>query len=390
MTRSRLLTIAVSMGCLALMISVARNTYWGEITVSTPLRGEAARNPFYAAQRVAEALGARTARQPRLGATSDEAVVVLSFWGWDISAERREELERWVEAGGRLVVDSSLITGSDVFERWSGVERIRYEADEDEAAGNDFSVVGERDPCSELREDSPDGEPSNAGVDRLFVCGIEPETWLASSRVPLWAMSNDVGLQVVRVGLGRGSVTVINAEPFRYRQFLTSDHGALFVAVTQLAKGDEIVFITEDDHGSLLSLAWRYGSPVISLTLLLVAFALWRGGVRFGPLAAPADHARRSLAEQIRGTGRFALRLGGGAALHAAALRALTEAASRRIAGYERLPPTERLAALANAAAVDSVELAAAMNYAAERRSPELRNALALLESARRQLLIRS
>jgi hypothetical protein len=106
---------------------------------------------------------------------------------------------------------------------------------------------------------------------------------------------------------------------------------------------------------------------------------------------APADSARRSLAEQIRGTGRFALRLGGGgAALHAATLRALTEAAVRRIVGYERLSPTAQIEALASAAAVDRAELAAAMSYAAERRSPDLRSTLALLESARRQLLHRS
>jgi hypothetical protein len=390
MTRSRLVSIAAVIGVVALVVWVARNTYWGEITVPTPLRGEAARNPFYAAQHVAEALGARTARQPALGATSSDAVVVLSFWGWDISVERREELERWVEAGGRLVVDNSLITGSDVFERWSGVARIRYE--EEESGEQDFSVADQAEPCTELREDLPDGElePSDAAAQRLVVCGIEPDSWLASSRPPIWAMSDEVGAQVVRVSVGRGSVTVINTEPFRYRRFLTSNHGALFVAATQLKKGDEIVFMAEDDYDSLLSLAWRYGAPVVVLLLLFVALGLWRGGVRFGPVAPPAESARRSLAEQIRGTGRFALRLGGGAALHAATLRALAEAASRRIAGYERLQPSERLAALASAAAVDRVELAAAMNYAAERRSPELRSALALLESARRQLLIRS
>jgi hypothetical protein len=37
---------------------VVANTEWGEVRVPTPLRGEAATNPFYAAQRLVETLGA--------------------------------------------------------------------------------------------------------------------------------------------------------------------------------------------------------------------------------------------------------------------------------------------------------------------------------------------
>ena len=86
--------------------------------------------------------------------------------------------------------------------------------------------------------------------------------------------------------VGRGSVTVINASPLRYRGVFAGDHAWLFVAATQLRRGDDVHFLSEEEHPSLLALVWRYGRPSCSLALALIVLALWRGGVRFGPLAA--------------------------------------------------------------------------------------------------------
>jgi hypothetical protein len=114
---------------------------------------------------------------------------------------------------------------------------------------------------------------------------------------------------------------------------------------------------------------------------------LWRGGVRFGPLASPPGTARRSLAEQIRGTGQFALRHGSGDPLHTASARALEEAAQRRVPGYAGLSASERTAALVRLTGVDQDSLAAALYHPGLRRSHELRSTIALLEAARRTLI---
>ena len=90
------------------------------------------------------------------------------------------------------------------------------------------------------------------------------------------------------------------------------------------------------------------------------------------------------------GTGRFAVRVGGGAALVAAARRALHEAAMRRIVGYERLSGAAQAEAVAGLAGVDGRELAAALDSQQNARPPELRAKLALLEAARRELVSRS
>jgi hypothetical protein len=161
----------------------------------------------------------------------------------------------------------------------------------------------------------------------------------------VWSLRDGPAIQAMRVEVGRGSVTVINATPFRERSLFDGDHGWLFAAATGLRRGDAVIFLSEDAYPSLLTLLWRHAAPVVILTLTLIALVMWRDGVRFGPLAAVPEAARRSLVEQIRATGQFILRHGGGGPLHAAAVRALDEAAARRVSIYASLSPDERAAA---------------------------------------------
>ena len=195
-------------------------------------------------------------------------------------------------------------------------------------------------------------------------------------------------MQAMRLKVGRGRVTVINASaPFSYRSLFDGDHGWLFVAATELHRGDDVHFLSEFEHPSLIALLWRYGAPVVILGLAAVGLSLWRDGARFGPLEAPPERARRSLAEQIRGTGQFALRHGGGESLHTACVRALEEAAARRIPGYAALPAADRHAALARLTGFERDALAAAIHHGGLRGTHGLRSTIAFLEAARRQVV---
>ena len=128
---------------------------------------------------------------------------------------------------------------------------------------------------------------------------------------------------------------------------------------------------------------------LMPLLLLFAAFLLWRGAMRFGPLAPALIAARRSLADQIRGSGRFALHYGDGQSLHTACVRALEEAARRRISGYASLEPDERAAALARVTGFDRFSLSAAIYHPGRRTTGELHRTIALLEAARRETLKR-
>jgi hypothetical protein len=397
------------------VVWIARNTYWEETSVPLPPKGEAATNSTYAAQKFTVALGGRALKDRMFATPGAGEVLVLTDWNWNLSSVRRQQVERWVESGGRLVVDRSVVSGSDDFERWSGIRHLERkirtgvmlrsdeeqsdeeDADADEEDGeateeDDEAAEEDEAPselsgffqrmCSTLTEEGKDARTTYS------VCSLDLSRSLASDRRIEWALRDKSGIQVLRVNKGRGSITAINGWPFRFRDFFEGEHALLFTAATQFRRGDVVHFLSEQDARSLLALTWLYGAPVVALGLGLIALALWRGSVRFGPLVAPEQSARRSLAEQILGTGHFAVRFGGGQALHAAAVRALGEAARRRVRGYENLSSEDRSAAVARLSGFEPDKLAAAINFTGARRSHELRAVIALLEAARRRLLV--
>jgi hypothetical protein len=367
---------------IGLVAWIANHTYWAEVKVPMPPKGAALRNPFYAVQKLADTLGAKTRWDRILTTPPEDAVLVVSTWNWGLSDARRKQIEQWVESGGRLVVDRALLMGSDDFERWSGLARQSESQKKNDDEDERETLVAMVEKSSRCRKATD--QTSGRGYK---LCGLD-RSHLTAARKTSWELRDDLGPQALRVNVGRGSVTMINTVPFLYRTVFEGDHAGLFVVATQFHSGDEIRFLSEVSHESLLSLAWRYGSPVVLIGSLTIALALWRGGTRFGPLVAATDTSRRSLAEQIRGTGLFALRFGGGAALHGATVRALNEAASRRISAYDRLPTQERLEALVRATGFAQDDLQTALYFSGRRRANELRSAIALLEAARRRILL--
>jgi hypothetical protein len=371
-------------GLALLAVWVARNTYWDEVEFPTPPKGEAARNPFYATQRFAEQLGAHAAWDRVLSIPSPESVIVLSSWNWNVNQTRRAALERWVESGGRLVIDWALMGDPSDFEEWSGIVRDYPEAKHSVDADTDSNTHATQQhlshPCHKLSEKKGDSTSTR----QYWLCDFDEESFLTSARTVDWSLSNEDRAQAMRVSVGRGSVTVVNASSFRGRGIFDGDHGWLFVAATQLRRGDDVHLLSEEEQPSLLALIWMYGRPVVVLTFVLVGLVLWRGGVRFGPLAGPPPSGRRSLAEQIRGTGQFAIRHNGGEALHSAAVRALDEAAQRRLSGYAGLSARERAEALGRLTGFDPTALAAAIYHPGLRAPHELRSTIGLLEAARR------
>src|SRR5688572_575106 len=361
------LGLLLALAGFALLAWIASSLTFKQVSVPMALRGEAARNPFYAAILFSRTLDAQASWEQVFTDPRRDSVLVLSGWNWTLSRVRRERIEQWVEDGGRLVVDAWLLGDNEDFERWSGVAREDFDATESSA------------DCHELVEDGSRRQ--------LRICGVDTSQSLTSSREILWALRQGERTDAVRVAVGRGSVTVINGEPFRHRAFLEDDNPRLFLAASQLRRNDAVLFLSEDEQTSLLTLVWRYGAPALLLLLAAVAVTLWRAAVRFGPPVAAIDSARRSLAEQIRGTGRFITRFGGGRALHAAALRALREAARLRIHDYERLSSEDRVTVLARASGLQGSDLAHAMNFSGDRNSHELRQAIAVLETARRHVL---
>lgn len=403
MTRRWLIAVAVLVVIGALVAWAKPRIYWEEASVPMPLRGEARTNPFYAAQRLVEELGGRGERRRTMDQKPPaDAVLVLTYWHWSLIESRRRTLEAWVEDGGRLVIDGTLVGGEEALAAWTGIAREypepepeAEEAPRDESAGAESTAEEETNVEGAIDEDAEDcrtlevshgGSALNPVGGEYWTCNFAGYSWLTSEREPTWALHDGDAFQAVRVRIGRGSVTFLNAGPFGNRDLLEHDHARLFADVVQLRRGDLVLFASEEEHASLLALIWMYGAPVVVLALVFVGCALWRGGLRFGPLEAAPTLARRSLAEQIRGTGQFIVRAGKGRALHAAMVRAVHEAAARRIPGYARLHASERIDAVSKLAGVDHERLAATINYSGARRPHDLKRDIALLDETHERL----
>src|SRR5262249_18044218 len=167
-----------------------------------PPNGQALTDPFYVAERFTAALGATPVRERVFTSPPPGAIVVLSAWHWTLDADRQRALERWVESGGRLVVDDSLVGGEREFERWSGIARRLQD-------GTGRRAVLDEPPtetCSAIDEELPAVEAGSPARAARVLCDVDEPWMLTSSRPALWSLQTASGVQTLRVGVGRGSV----------------------------------------------------------------------------------------------------------------------------------------------------------------------------------------
>lgn len=370
----------VAIGAVALAAWVLNNTYWDEVALPSALRGEAKDDPFYAAKALVRELGGEVSEAKYFTAPSPRDVIFLSNWSWNLGEVRRRQLEQWVESGGRLVMDDTIWLRGEVFTAWSGVNFAAPRAGEQpDTPGLPYEE------CRLLQRDGQRTLPEEGLRHSYQVCDVDPDQVLTTQRRLPWQLRDDAGIRALRTIVGQGSVTLIVATPFHWRNVLRGDHAELFVAMTQLRRGDRVHFLAEDQHPSMFALTWQLGWPALVPALLALALLLWRTGTRFGPLVPVPAPVRRSLVEQIRGTGKFLVRRGGAAALHAASVRALETAARRSVPQFDDFKGSARIAAMAQAAGISADSLAPSLQVPASPRS--LLTALVQLEGTRRRIL---
>jgi hypothetical protein len=388
-------------------------TEWVDVWRPTPARGEAARDAHYAIKQIVARLGGKVAspdsleRLPPPGAT-----LVLQSNDWDFLPGRNQQLRNWVEVeGGHLMLPSFGVTGEDI--AWVPIRQKSLtrqqlpgdDEDDDDDGDNrpperrtatrqrpiDPNLVGPannpQQQCPTLTESAAADGGGEARRWRLcsgdWAARLEPLPWAQ----PSWSIDGQRGAHTLRVAVGKGRVTAIAEYGFlaNHNLFL-GDHAQAAIAALDLRPGDEVWFMMDEKREALLKWLWHRVGPAIGLALLTLVFALWRGAVRFGPLLPQSPLARRSVAEQIRGTAAFVLR-GGGAPLLAAARRALDEAARQRIVGYGSMTMAQRIDALRQPTGLAAGMLTRALDPTLPPgRGRALADKLAIIEQVRRRL----
>lgn len=410
---------------LALGAWVVDQTEWVEVREPRPPQGDAARLPHYAAMRLLRALDVQVVDRPNLDTLPPpRTTLLLSAWNWSMFPERAQRLQDWVRAGGHLVVPAYLLNDKEMAwvpagfvpqprrgaaasapaHRDDEAEDDDEEEDEDEpsaapAAQSPASPAAStparpaappkaprQDYCHAVTE--PASLPAAYPPRRDYrVCGYAVRALQPHGVTPLWGQWGSVGYETLRVPLGQGQVTVFQALQWHERELLEAEHARSFVATLGLPRPGDTVWIVLDETRAPLP-AWLWSQAWIAL--LLGAFALllwgWRHMPRFGPLRAPAERTRRSMGEQVRGTAEF-LWHRDPASLHAAALRALDEAARRRLPHWDRLTLQARAQALAAATRLDAAPLQRALDRSLRRSTAAWPPTLSLIEQARRRLL---
>jgi hypothetical protein len=383
MTRDRITYLVVFVLATSIGVWVALNTYWGDTLIPVPPQGEAASNPYYSVQHLAAALGIRSNFVVSLSAAppSKGALLINGFQG-NMTHTHVDDLAPWVESGGRLIITDDVARGDPKFQTWSEIHLgMRFDVDDKGKLQN-----ASHDPdadCAPLIV----ARYGRATDIRLTLCIPPSEFGLVSKRKPAWSLANQYGLQVLRVNIGRGSVTIIpRYSLISNKGLLRHDHAEIFIAAAQLTRGDALYIVNVAQAETLLALVWRLAAPALVFFGVAILCIILRELPRFGPPFPAPAMVRRSLAEQIRANAAFAWRTKKLAALRASVRRALDETAKKRIASFSSLDVRKRVNAIAAWAGTDAKKLNSAMTEDAVAAPQVQRAAISLLEQTRRIL----
>ncbi len=417
MKNSWIVQLLAGLATLLLAGWIVHKTSWVDVEEETPAKGAASTDPYYSFKKIAAASGTtlveRSALQPM---PPREATMFLASRFWDVFPENDAALQRWVADGGHLVVLGSQV--SDTQLRWAPSTFVRH-VKARHAAGNDGDddddshdaaskappkplgglLPGAEAPVCESFVESEGSPPafepartySRCLRPTLRTACVDPALHRNPNARPIWELGNDDRSYAMRVAVGRGSVTTVaDCLPLNNSSVLLGDHALIDAAVLGMKPGATL-WIVDDESGERLPLwLWHNARAPLLLTLAGIALALWRLVVRFGPRVAPPVQARRSMGEQVRGTGQFIAERDP-QALHAATRKAFDDAARPRIEGYADLDDEARAAALAAQLApgltLDAAALVSALSSIPRAHPAQWVAAIDTIEQARRALL---
>jgi hypothetical protein len=387
MTSERASNLLCGAILIAFVAWIAVHSYWADITVTTPAQGEAVQNPYYGLEHLARELGGSARQIPSLRVLPPPTgILYVNNFRDDFLHHRIDSLEPWVRSGGRLVIVGANPWSSAALRSWSGISLAEVHRDRgaNQKSGPQPLSVGPDADCAPLSE-RIDGERSG---EPLLACPRYAIIAFESKGTPAWALSNAQGaIQALRMNVGRGSVTAVGPGAlFDNWGLARHDHAWILVAATQLRRGDELSILNPSRAEPLLSLVWRVAAPAILFLGVAAVLLILRNLPRFGPPVPLPAAARRSLAEQIQGNARFAWAARKLAPLRLAEIRALDEAAISRIAAFATLTPRQRSNVLAETTGLDAEELHSALTGPKDRDAKIERDAIELLERARRLL----
>ncbi len=381
------------------------------IDIPRGYQGEAARNPYLAAQRMLERLGTTASSVRDLSNVSElppaDSTLILPTPRRTLGRARTRELLRWVENGGHLVVVT-----------WQLFD------DENRLPDPVLDPLGVRQYLNELQpqdpeESEPESDPSAPLVTKASATRIadepdeaEPElarVWFPDRDAPLEAefdpgfrieltpealharvfeIADANGTHGVTLRAGGGLVTALTDDYFLTNSVIADwDHAELVYRIAHLdGREGPVWFVFGDEYPGALALIWQHGWMIVTSALVVLALWLWSASRRFGPIAPDPSIERRELMEHVRAAGRFEFRHGASRELLAATRDALLERVRERHPSFPTLTPVEQAEHLAKLSGLPSENVERALAFSDEVDASRFAQNVATLEKIRRSL----
>lgn len=314
---------------------VSTNFEWVDVPVPGKMRGEARRDPHYAARLLMERLnqGGRTLKDPALIVQQPEmhTMAALGLFPSIVATRLEPALLEWVKRGGHLVIVVPGIRQTSRFTEAFGLHRLGMHTKK-----RDPQSPGKWAEATETLH--IEGRTLKANIDSCDVFTVDPDLPLiwsatvygyrpyAQKKKRSWAddddenddtkqrkgkseMVNEEVLALARWQLGAGQVTAMCNDNFLGNGHIGKhDNAELATRVLMRDAPGEVIFISNADYPSLgewlLDKAWM---ALIGGALLLLLL-IWHRMPRFSAVVPEPSAARPGLREHLLGMARFHLK----------------------------------------------------------------------------------
>ncbi|MCM2375875.1 DUF4350 domain-containing protein [Pseudomonas marginalis] len=256
----------------------------------------------------------------------------------NMSPRQVEQLLGWAKSGGHLLLVAEAL--------W------------DEETGKSGDLLLDRLPIHQTLSDEPDElaptreKPPKKKAPDLTKLYVDNETAPAyfsfdtdfnltdPKHLAQFSANSAKSTHLMQLHLGEGSVTVItDSDLWKTPNIGKHDNAWLLWYLNQ---GTAVTLLFNSDFDGLFTLLLRYFPQALVALIALVALALWRAGMRHGPVQPPASNARRQLQEHLKASADFLLRRSGHGTLLHALQRDILRTARRRHPGFEHLDNAEQ------------------------------------------------
>ena len=238
--------------------------------------GEARRNPYLAAERLAVRMGLATRELrslPELDTLKAGGALLVPSRRQALDPRRMREILSWVEGGGHLIAEAEFIGVPDPLLDLAGVQRVAAAA-----------------PAKPVPVELSSGRKLTVNL---------------YGAMTLQTDDGDKG-RFVTFDHGEGTVSALTGLHFARNGLIgTNDNAEFFWRLLELTPATELQVYLRPERLSLWGFLKEHAAPVLFATAALLALWLWRIAPRFGPVRPDDPPARRRLLDHLRASGRF-------------------------------------------------------------------------------------